>query len=224
VDPESSPIFDGSDTSVSGNGEKIPHNDTRHAPAGNGGGCVKSGPFKDFVVNLGPVSPDVDPSSPKNPRGDGFGYNPRCLRRDISNQLTSRYARTEDIVRLITMNDNILQFQNQMQSVNPANIHSAGHYTINGDPGSDFYVSPGDPAFWLHHGMIDRVWAIWQNQNITYRLMAMEGGTNMIVTPEDPGRKQTLDDLVDLGVVAPNVRKIRDLMSTVDGPFCYLYE
>jgi tyrosinase len=46
-DPEKSPIFDGSDTSLSGNGEKIQHRASGIAPAGNGGGCVKTGPFKE---------------------------------------------------------------------------------------------------------------------------------------------------------------------------------
>jgi len=46
-DPEKSPIFDGSDTSLSGNGEKIQHRASGVAPAGNGGGCVKTGPFKE---------------------------------------------------------------------------------------------------------------------------------------------------------------------------------
>lgn len=44
-DPLNSPIFDGSDTSMSGNGEKIPHRSTI-SPAGEGGGCLVSGPFK----------------------------------------------------------------------------------------------------------------------------------------------------------------------------------
>ena len=53
---EKSPIFDGSDTSMSGNGEFIPDQPDivlggeglpdLPIPAGTGGGCVKSGPFK----------------------------------------------------------------------------------------------------------------------------------------------------------------------------------
>jgi hypothetical protein len=46
ADPESSPIFDGSDTSMSGNGQKIEHAATSQGPAHNGGGCVQTGPFK----------------------------------------------------------------------------------------------------------------------------------------------------------------------------------
>lgn len=48
----------------------------------------------------------------------------------------------------------------------------------------------------------------------------MSGGTSMMGF----GKQQSLDDLVDLGVVGNKVYKIRDLVSTVDGPFCYTYE
>lgn len=44
-DPANSPLFDGSDTSLSGNGLKINHEDTDYYPAGPGGGCIYSGPF-----------------------------------------------------------------------------------------------------------------------------------------------------------------------------------
>jgi tyrosinase len=45
ANPETSPIFDGTDTSMSGNGQKITHSSFM-APVGNGGGCIQSGPFK----------------------------------------------------------------------------------------------------------------------------------------------------------------------------------
>jgi hypothetical protein len=48
-DPESSPIFDGSDTSMGGNGKKITHAATFVGPAQNGGGCVEKGPFAKYV-------------------------------------------------------------------------------------------------------------------------------------------------------------------------------
>lgn len=51
--PETSPIFDGSDTSMSGQGEKVTHQSNGMKPAGNGGGCIASGPFKNMTVNLG---------------------------------------------------------------------------------------------------------------------------------------------------------------------------
>lgn len=47
-------MFDGSETSMSGNGEFMEHNGTNGAlgalfiPSGEGGGCVESGPFKKY--------------------------------------------------------------------------------------------------------------------------------------------------------------------------------
>lgn len=100
-------------------------------------------------------------------------------------------------------------------------VHPAGHFTISGDPGSDFYVSPGDPAFWLHHSMIDRIWYIWQSQDFKNRQQVIAGGTSMF-----GGGKATLNDGVDLEVLNVDGKKytIKDLVSTVAGPMCYVYE
>lgn len=57
-DPRKSPVFDGSATSMSGNGESIPHGGTYVTafglnvtlPPGTGGGCVKDGPFANLQV------------------------------------------------------------------------------------------------------------------------------------------------------------------------------
>ncbi|KAF2653232.1 Di-copper centre-containing protein [Lophiostoma macrostomum CBS 122681] len=218
--PETSPIFDGSDTSMSGQGIKTTHSSNGLKPAGNGGGCIEKGPFKNMTVNLGPLATMPDTTPPKNPRADGFGYNPRCIKRDLSNYLTNRDCTTAKIAQLITGYTNIGTFQTQMQS--GTGVHPAGHFTISGDPGSDFYVSPGDPAFWLHHSMIDRTWAIWQSQDLANRLAVIAGGTSMM----GGGKQQSLDDVVDLEVlnVGGKSWKIRDLVSTVDGPLCYVYE
>lgn len=75
-----------------------------------------------------------DTSPPKNPRSDGYGYNPRCIKRDISGYLTQRDASTAKIAALITASKDIATFQSQMQS--GTGVHQAGHFTISGDPGS----------------------------------------------------------------------------------------
>jgi tyrosinase len=74
------------------------------------------------------------PAPPKNPRADGFGYNPRCIKRDISNYLTQRDATTAKIAALITTSKTIGSFQDTMQS--GQGVHGAGHFTVAGDPGS----------------------------------------------------------------------------------------
>lgn len=100
-------------------------------------------------------------------------------------------------------------------------VHGAAHFTIGSDPGGDFYTSPNDPAFFLLHAMIDRVWTIWQTQDLQNRMQVIAGGTSMF----GGGAAQQLTDNVDIGVVgADGVWEIKDLVSVVNGPFCYVYE
>lgn len=74
-----------------------------------------------------------------------------------------------------------------------------------------------------HTAMIDRVWTIWQSQDLANRLMVIAGGTSMFGIGS---RLQSLDDLIDLGNVEPTAKKwkIRELVSIVDGPLCYMYQ
>jgi len=75
-----------------------------------------------------------DVSVPKNPRTDGFGNNPRCIKRDISGYLVQRDATTAKIAALITNSKTVATFQDTMQ--NQGGVHGAGHFTVSGDPGS----------------------------------------------------------------------------------------
>jgi tyrosinase len=102
-------------------------------------------------------------------------------------------------------------------------IHLGGHNTIGGDAGSDFYNSPSDPYFWLHHAMVDRVWWTWQNQDIEKRRYTIAGTLTFQNIP--PTRNATLDDIMTMGeyIGVPNIT-IADASSTLAGPFCYIYE
>jgi tyrosinase len=89
--PQESPIFNGDAYSMGGNGEFIPGhkglvleapnnvNPTIYLDPGFGGGCVRTGPFANFTVNLGPVGL---PNATAGALG-GLAYNPRCLTRDV---------------------------------------------------------------------------------------------------------------------------------------------
>ncbi|KAL2016187.1 hypothetical protein VTK56DRAFT_4076 [Thermocarpiscus australiensis] len=48
-----------------------------------------------------------------------------------------------------------------------------------GGLGLDAFASAGDPAFWLHHAQVDRMWAIWQNLDAKKRTsyQTMQTGT-----------------------------------------------
>lgn len=175
-----------------------------------------------MTVYLGPMSPVASPPPRRNSQSNGYGSNPRCIRRDITNTLGMLYGKTSDIATYITSFDRVGPFQDYMQS--GQGIHGVGHFTVSGDPGGDFYISPNEPSFWVHHAMIDRVWTIWQSLDYKNRMMQMEGGTGMFFGVGSAGKQQSLDDPVDLGVIGVKTLPIRDLLSSVDGPHCYVYE
>jgi tyrosinase len=159
---------------------------------------------------------------PKNPQANGLGYNPRCLSRDISLQ-SSYETRDEAVSALLKGYPDIARFQRVFQgefSNGRMGVHTGGHYTIGGDAGSDFYNSPADPAFFPHHGMIDRVWWTWQNLDLKKRQNALAGGTII----GGLGANATLNDTLTMGsyVGVKNIT-IQDAMSTLAGPFCYTY-
>ena len=100
-------------------------------------------------------------------------------------------------------------------------VHSGGHYTVGGDAGTDFYNSPADPYFFLHHTMVDRVWWIWQNQDLEKRTNVIAGTLTFLNRP--PSRNATLQDPMTLTHVGvPNIT-VADAVSTLGGPFCYIY-
>jgi tyrosinase len=103
-------------------------------------------------VNLGPVAA-VFPYIHANPLPSGLGYNPRCIVRDISPYVSTRWTKDSDIYDLIVGYTDIGSFQNRLQGnfvTGYFGVHSGGHYTSGGDPGGDFFTSPGDPYFFLH--------------------------------------------------------------------------
>ncbi|TKA75529.1 hypothetical protein B0A55_03540 [Friedmanniomyces simplex] len=234
ADPLGSPLFDGSATSISNNGADLPNkNDTYFQsaanpqvvlPPGTGGKCVTAGPFVNMSVNLGPLVPAYS-DIPPNPSPDGLGYNPRCLRRDISTYAANLALKDSDIAHLIVNRTDIASFQNDMEGLFNYNepflgVHTAGHFLVGGDPGGDFFASPGDPWFFLHHAQIDRTWWIWQNQDLKNRQNAIAG--TITILNEPPSRNGTLQDMLNLGFLAPEIT-MASAMSTLGGEFCYVY-
>ncbi|GJC82977.1 tyrosinase-like protein orsC [Colletotrichum liriopes] len=236
-DPAASPVFDGSETSMGGNGAFVPHegmqlvqrfsNTTVKLQPGSGGGCVEAGPFANMTVHVGPRSlPQYGTSTPfsvEKPTDD----HARCLKRDLNKHIASRYTSFRNTTELILGHDNIEWFQAVMQGDDrytpgiEVGVHGGGHYTIGGDPGSDPFISTGEPVFFLHHAQVDRVYWIWQMLDFANRQDIF--GT-LTLQNNPPSRNATLDDLVDVSPLGGPV-KLRDLMSTVGGsPFCYVYE
>ena len=72
--------------------------------------------------------------------GNGFGYNPRCIARDLTDAINQRFVNATSVVRNILVPDNIWDFQMTMQGTpgtGDIGIHGGGHYAIGGDPARD---------------------------------------------------------------------------------------
>src|SRR5688572_29431341 len=54
---------------------------------------------------------------------------------------------------------NRTSFQSFAQTIE--GIHNSGHVWVGGSMGN-IYSAPTDPAFWMHHAEIDRIWFQWQ--------------------------------------------------------------
>lgn len=92
---ETSPLFDGSPYSMSGNGKTIagraavfvsinlpPVIAKTTIPVGTGGGCVITGPFANLEIPFGIVTNSLNASYIDNPKN--LEYKPHCLRRDLN--------------------------------------------------------------------------------------------------------------------------------------------
>jgi tyrosinase len=142
--------MDGSPYSQGGNGVWKPHNCTRPSRPdsrcltpvveGRGGGCVETGPYVGIEANLSTV--DSWFNWPNEKAGPWLGYQPRCMSRDISPELTSVEAGDEHLLDLLTNPafDTIGAFQGRFQA--GGGLHAQGHFTYSGNPGGDVRSKP----------------------------------------------------------------------------------
>jgi tyrosinase len=77
--------------------------------------------------------------------------------------------------------------------------HNSGHNFIGGHMGGA--LSPNDPIFWLHHANVDRLWALWQANQIQ-----AHGGSHADHYPPNNGRSPFDNDF------APPGHRLDDIM------------
>ncbi|KAI9598168.1 hypothetical protein BDF19DRAFT_336282, partial [Syncephalis fuscata] len=95
--------------------------------------------------------------------GQFFQYRPyyaqtNCIRRqyDLKNSINSFHS-TEAVQRLITQTSNFVEFYQTLENV----LHARVHIGLGGHMNTMHSVA--DPIFFMHHAMIDKIWATWQN-------------------------------------------------------------
>lgn len=132
-------IANKSDINAAGN---APGLDPFWLPAGSGGGCVKSGPFVNYMVNLGPVGLALPGGefavNPHNETGI-FSWNPRCLKRDLTDYVNQNFANASRVLDVVQLYDDVATFQLLFQGW-PAALVEGG--TTLGVHGGGNYASP----------------------------------------------------------------------------------
>ncbi|OSS50031.1 hypothetical protein B5807_05269 [Epicoccum nigrum] len=194
-DPTNAAVWD-PDTGFGGNGDPAVDPLTQSSSKK----CLVDGPFKDFQVAY-----------------TMNGYDPHCLARNFNNGTSfpgnmfgPHY--TSVIVDEIMAVDDYPDFRYQLEG----NPHGAIHSAVGGDMSPA--TSPNDPIFFLHHGQIDRLWTLWQQQNLTIRETAFGG-------PKTQGKdpmNATLEDVMPYLGLIPDI-KISEVMSTHSSLLCYEY-
>lgn len=124
---EKSPLFDGSETSMGSNGAKVNNPPGGFFGGGTGGGCVTTGPFKNYTVNFGP-----------NTARDPYAPNPRCLKRDLNTGMAATYASLKNTTETILEGTDIESFQANLQGDSryprarkwTLAVHGGGHFII----------------------------------------------------------------------------------------------
>lgn len=169
------------------------------------------GPFPGALVSLTEIP------SP------GFDYNPRCLNRSLNDYVSSHYTNST-IVDVLLNSNTVAEFQMVMDHWPPTKdgvlgLHGGGHFSI-GATLQDLFASSQDPAFFLHHSQVDRVWAIWQAKDEQNRRYALNG-TSTITNPPW-GELVRLDTVMDFGILS-GPRLVREVMSPTAYGMCYFY-
>jgi len=231
-DPLSSAMWSGAPDSFGGNGIFLENdhgpyqkilpglanpNFTLPAPAGTGGGCITNGPFVDFKISLGPVAKAViDPSNKY-----GLKPNPRCLSRNFDPQ-SSIGVLTWANATTIVSSPNITALRTNVERLWHKNSH-----TFIGKEGADPFSTTNDPAFYLLHAQIDRLYGIWQGQDLKNREYATDGprtflGLPLDTAPNVPTSSVELDDVMDLGLGYKP--RLKEGLPMTKGGMCYIYE
>jgi tyrosinase len=152
-----------------------------------------------------------------------LAYNPRCAKRDLTTYSSTNWLTFSNLhnITLGAASHDLLSFQNELQGRfedGVLGLHAAGHFAIGGDAG-DFYSSPNDPVFFMHHTMLDQVWWMWQ---ALHPEQARSVAATITGFDKPPSRNATLEDTIEmnwLGVGGTTIGEVAGM----EGPLCYVY-
>ncbi|KAI1211826.1 uncharacterized protein F4807DRAFT_378110 [Annulohypoxylon truncatum] len=170
------------------------------APVNGAASCINDGKFAGLQLSLGPGM---------------VTDNTHCLQRAVNEQVTTQTGQNAwDTCRSRTSYPDF-------HSCVEFTYHAQGHNGVGGVM-ADAIASPGDPSFFMHHLFVDYAFRKWQLDDVATRTTSISGcADNENCTP------LTLDTMVYVGEICgekcPDL-KVRDVLNTVNGHFCYRYD
>lgn len=223
-------MFDGSDESLGGNGVWDPEarpialGKNGFLPRGTGGGCVTTGPspFAGERIRFGPFPGSVLaqgylPANWTQP-------NERCLTRDLNPIIAANSLNSTFTTQLLAAR-NISQVQVLLTppdfGLDFLGLHRAGHCAL-GDIMADFFASPQDIGFYLHHAAVDRIWTAWQDMDPAARRYVYNG-TSTIFNPVGVTAEVDNSTVFGMGILAPPMT-LEQGADPMSGMYCYRYE
>ncbi|KAH7309632.1 hypothetical protein B0I35DRAFT_359486, partial [Stachybotrys elegans] len=176
-------------------------------PERTGGGCVTTGPFAQRNVSMGV--------------GNSTAYDPHCLHRDFSNVLFAQLNNSTVIQETMDSSNHWWLDRNiegYGLTLTGQRSHGGGHLGIGGQVGemTNRWSSAGDPAFYLHHANVDRLWASWQIKDWSTRKCDISGPDTQFAYPfnftkDIPYHNVTLQTPLHFTPLAPSII-IEDVM------------
>ena len=222
-----SPIFDGSEYSMSSDGAFTNNDPIVLAPGfsiphGSGGGCIMSGPFQGMSKTMNDIS-NAFLLNGTEPPHSVYNKNETCLTRDLNTFAAQTWV-NYTAVQVAVEEPDLKTFEDLINGIiggGSLGIHSGAHFTM-GSPASNIFVSAQDPIWYPLHTMLDRVYTSWQMRH-PENALAVTGTMTALNKP--PSANVTLDTVVpDFGYFDQKPYTILDLSSTQAGPFCYKYD
>ncbi|MEV7776559.1 tyrosinase family protein [Kitasatospora sp. NPDC086791] len=88
-------------------------------------------------------------------------------------------------------------FRNNLEGWVGVNVHNRVHVWVGGTMSTG--MSPNDPVFWMHHCMIDRLWAAWQSRHAGQSYQPVRRTRNVVALNDTmkPWNDVTPADLMD---------------------------
>ncbi|KAJ3209033.1 hypothetical protein HDU82_001507 [Entophlyctis luteolus] len=179
--------------------------------------CVTQGQFGQSSYHVAVLDPDVTSYA----NGLHQGSSPQCLIRcgevgsaaTYPDEINSRYSATT-----------YADFRGDSHSDDDfTGYHASGHEIVggysacNGDMANPS-ISPNDPAFWLHHGLVDKIWWRWQTRCAAF-LTDYEGP----LTSYDPIDPTGSDVAVSTQAVDTWQVSVASVLNTQGDLLCYTY-